>query len=77
MRHYEYHRNKKSFIKARRIKNIAATLRNIQTAESDQKMKTPVGQFSNTEGPIFSDVLGSYTGMTYDDESPVQDADDL
>jgi len=40
-------------------------------------MKTPVGQFSNTEGPIFSDVLGSYTGMTYDDESPVQDADDL
>lgn len=26
---------------------------------------------------IPSDVLGSYTGMTEDDEKPVQDADDL
>jgi hypothetical protein len=29
------------------------------------------------KGPIPSDVLGSYTGMTTDDTSPVQDADDL
>lgn len=28
-------------------------------------------------GPITSDVAGSYTGMTIDGETPVQDADDL
>lgn len=26
---------------------------------------------------IFSDVLGSYTGVTEDGEPPIQDADDL
>lgn len=26
---------------------------------------------------VFSDVLGSYTGMTEDGEMPIQDADDL
>lgn len=26
---------------------------------------------------IFSDVLGSYTGITEDGEPPIQDADDL
>lgn len=46
-------------IKARKIKNIAATLKNM----------------NKTENP--ADVLGSYTGMTSQNEPPVQDADDL
>lgn len=29
------------------------------------------------ENDIYSDVLGSYTGMAADGEPPVQDADDL
>lgn len=28
-------------------------------------------------GPILTDPFGSYTGVTRDDEQPVQDADDL
>jgi len=49
----------------------------------DEKMKiykiTNLAQTMQNEnkGPVPSDVLGSYTGMTTDDTSPVQDADDL
>jgi len=31
----------------------------------------------NEDNHIQSDVLGSYTGMSYDGDEPVQDADDL
>lgn len=36
-----------------------------------------VQQTTHNGKSIYSDVLGSYTGMTYDEERPVQDADDL
>lgn len=31
----------------------------------------------NNASNVFSDVLGSYTGVTEDGEPPIQDADDL
>lgn len=76
MRRNVYGEHGKSSLKVKKIKNIAATLQT-QGGKNSEKQDSHTEQFSNTEGPIFSDVLGSYTGMTYDDESPVQDADDL
>lgn len=77
MRHYRRGGHGKTSLKMKRIKNIAATLHQTQSETSHGGKGDHTQAFSNTEGPIYSDVLGSYTGMTYDDEAPVQDADDL
>ena len=77
MRHYRRGEHGKTSLKMKRIKNIAATLHQTQSGTSHGGKCDHTQSFSNTEGPIYSDVLGSYTGMTYDDEAPVQDADDL
>ncbi len=77
MRHHRHGEHGKPSLKIKRIKNIAATLHQPQKGTDHSEITSGRQSFSNTEGPIFSDVLGSYTGMTYDDEAPVQDADDL
>lgn len=42
------------------------------------KIKSMAETMQNeNKGPVPSDVLGSYTGMTADNTNPVQDADDL
>ncbi len=42
------------------------------------KIKSMAETMQNeNKGPVPSDVLGSYTGMTADNTKPVQDADDL
>ena len=76
MRHYVHGEHEKNSLKVKKKKNIAATLQN-QGGRNREYQDSQVEEFSNTEGPVFSDVLGSYTGMTYDQEAPVQDADDL
>lgn len=43
----------------------------------DPKVKEVIKEFKGEKEVIPSDILGSYTGMTKDDEKPVQDADDL
>lgn len=47
--------------------------------DQDSSRETAESQNSNPENTsnIFSDVLGSYTGITEDGEPPIQDADDL
>lgn len=77
MRHYRPREHGKTSLKIKRIKNIAATLHQTQNGIGHSGKISDSQSFSNTEEPIFSDVLGSYTGMTYDDDDPVQDADDL
>ena len=77
MRHFRGEIEGETSLKMKRIKNIAATLHQTQSGTSHGGKCDHTQAFSNTEGPIYSDVLGSYTGMTYDDEAPVQDADDL
>lgn len=52
------------------VEEIARTLRETKTEFAREPAVRP-------KKPIFSDVLGSYTGMTQDDDTPVQDADDL
>jgi hypothetical protein len=51
--------------------------------KKDNKAQWHFGKSSQTKGydpideDIQSDILGSYTGTSYDDLYPVQDADDL
>lgn len=44
---------------------------------SPKVKKTAKVLINMNKGKIPSDVLGSYTGMTREDERPEQDADDL
>ena len=41
------------------------------------RMSNKSDPYENGGGNIQSDVLGSYTGMSYDGGAPEQDADDL
>ena len=77
MRHYRCDEHEKTSLKMKRIKNIAATLHQTQNGTGHSEKSNHTQAVSDTKEPIYSDVLGSYTGMTYDDEAPVQDADDL
>ena len=45
--------------------------------KTEQKLKE-MENFAESAGRVNSDVLGSYTGVPWDEEeTPVQDADDL
>lgn len=45
--------------------------------QSDKETAEPQNINPENANNIFSDVLGSYTGVTEDNEPPIQDADDL
>ena len=61
-KHYEIH----EFPVKKKSKKIKKDIKNIATTMIEEG-----------SGYITSDVAGSYTGMTINLESPVQDADDL
>ena len=45
--------------------------------KKDVKSKESIQAYKNAKRKIPTDVQGSYTGMSIDNEKPVQDADDL
>ena len=70
MRHYRRGEHGKTSLKMKRIKNIAATLHQTQSGTSHGGKCDHTQAFSNTEGPIYSDVLGSVFSQSDGDETP-------
>ena len=69
-----YHGNKKP-VKSEAMKKAEEAVRAFRMAN---KATNGNGNENDAEGGgIQSDVLGSYTGMSYDGGEPEQDADDL
>ena len=59
------------FLKGNKSKDKDAIKSNIDVYDLASTLK------NEGNGSINSDVTGSYTGMTNDNEKPIQDADDL
>jgi len=52
-------------------------MKKAEEAVREYRMSNKLNQNQNEHSNIQSDVLGSYTGMSYDGGEPDQDADDL
>ena len=76
MKSERHTRQKKTRPNIKRIKTITASVRG-RNSQAQDKSGFSAKAEENSQPAVYSDVLGSYTGMTYDNEAPVQDADDL